>query len=111
MSAFQSFAKEKTLRSEAYRRYVSRQECFGCGIEGYSQCAHPNSAKYGKGLSRKAGDQYCFPLCASRPGTPGCHLQHDNCIDMTIDDRNELEGKYINKMQARAIADGWKDIA
>lgn len=110
MSAFQSFAKEAVLRSEPYRRYVASCECFGCGLEGWSQCAHPNSAKYGKGLSRKAGDQYCFPLCAPRYGMPGCHFQFDQCIDMSLEDRIELEGKYISRMQARAIADGRKEI-
>ena len=34
--------KESPVRSESYRRFVASQPCFGCGIAGYSQAAHPN---------------------------------------------------------------------
>lgn len=101
------FPKTNYVRSEAYRRYVASQPCLGCGIEGHSQAAHPNSAKYGKGRSIKAGDQFCFPLCAPHFGLMGCHYMHDNLIDMTKADQMDLEDRYVEKMQAIAAFDGW----
>jgi hypothetical protein len=91
-------------RSEPYRRYVGAQECFGCGIQGFSQCAHPNN---GKGFSLKTDDWLTFPLCCVRIGHMGCHNQHDLCWDMTRDQRREAEAKYTAKMQERARLDGW----
>lgn len=96
--------KVPVWRSEPYRRYVAAQECFACGIEGFSQHAHENT---GKGMGMKVGDDRGFPLCCARPGMMGCHMQHDLCIDMTRDQRRELEQKYVAKMLARARADGW----
>jgi hypothetical protein len=71
------------VRSEAYRRFVSSQACFACGIEGFSQAAHPNQAKYGKGRGIKASDAFCFPLCGPHGASSGCHFQLDLSIDMT----------------------------
>jgi hypothetical protein len=96
--------KTALWRSEPYRRYVSQQACFGCGIEGYSQCAHQNN---GKGLSLRTSDWLTFPLCCTRPGHMGCHNMHDLCYDMTRDERRELEGKYVARMQEIAGKDGW----
>lgn len=98
--------KFQYLRSKPYRRYVASKACFGCGIEDWSQAAHPNQSKYGKGGRIKAGDQFCFPLCAPRYGLLGCHQQLDLCIDMTKDERDEMEDRYVERMQAMAIADG-----
>lgn len=94
--------KFKPFRSEAYRRYVSGKACFGCGIEGYSQCAHAN----GGGMGTKASDLDTFPLCATRPGHMGCHMQHDLMIDLDKATRRELEREYVNRMQAIAKAEG-----
>jgi len=96
------FPKSSPLRSDSYRRYVASQECFGCGIEGHSQAAHPN---HGKGLGMKTDDRRCFPLCGPRPGHMGCHYMLDNLIDMDRNERRELEEKYTAKMQERARAD------
>lgn len=62
------------LRDESYRRWVASLPCFACGIQGYSQCAHPNS---GKAKGRKNSDEGCFPLCCDRPGVKGCHSRFD----------------------------------
>jgi hypothetical protein len=40
----------------------------------------------------------------------GCHKMHDLCIDMSKDERDERELRYIEEMQARARRDGW-DLA
>lgn len=106
--AVQPIAKEEPLRSESYRRYVASYPCFACGIEGFSQCAHPN---YGKGLGLKTSDADTFPLCGPHNGLIGCHQQHDLCIDMTRAMRREAEVKYTARMQWLAKADGWTEVA
>lgn len=93
------FPKSKPVRSESYRRWVASLPCIVCGIEGYSQAAHPN---HGKGLGMKTSDLDCFPLCGSRPGHMGHHMEHDLCIDMTRDERRELEQRYTAQTQELA---------
>lgn len=91
------------MRSESYRRYVASKPCFSCGIEGYSQVAHPNN---GKGMGMKTSDLDAFPLCAPHWGLPGCHWQLDNSWDMTKAQRRELEEAYTARMQEEARRDG-----
>lgn len=97
------FPKTKPYRSASYRRYVAQQECFACGVESYSQAAHPNA---GKGMAMKTDDRLCFPLCGPRPFTMGCHSMHDLSIEMTRDERRAIEAVYVERMQARAKRDG-----
>ena len=97
-------AKMEPLRSEPYRRWIASLPCFGCGVEGWSQCAHKN---HGKGMAMKVCDAETFPLCAPHFGLIGCHQQHDLCIDMSRDQRRQLELDYVAKAQALAVADGW----
>lgn len=97
------FQKKPIFRSEAYRRYVAGFPCFSCGLEGFSQAAHPN---FGKGLGMKTDDRLCFPLCSSRPSRMGCHAQHDMSVEMTRDERRQREAEYVERMQAMARADG-----
>jgi hypothetical protein len=99
------------LRSESYRQFVASHACFGCGIEGWSQAAHPNGAKYGKGKSIKAGDQFCFPLCSTRPGHIGCHVMHDLLLDTDRAEAEAAEAGYIVRMQALARQAGRKEFA
>jgi len=101
-------AKREPVRNEAYRRYVATFPCFGCGIAGFSQAAHPN---HGRGLGQKADDTDCFPLCAPRFGLIGCHAQFDQLIDISRAERRELELKYTARMQAQARTDGRKEFA
>lgn len=96
-----SFPKATIVRSQAYRRFVASQPCFGCAVEGFSQCAHAN---HGKGLGMKTSDLETFPLCAPHWGLIGCHQQHDLCIDMDRDQRRELERQYVARMQDIARA-------
>lgn len=95
------------VRSESYRRWVSTLPCVCCGIEGYSQAAHPNQ---GRGLGQKASDLEVFPLCCSRPGHQGCHVLHDTLVDMTLTIRRGLERVYIAKTQAMARAAGRPEL-
>lgn len=102
-----NYLKTKPYRSESYRRFVASFPCFGCGIEGWSQCAHAN---HGKGLGLKVSDLETFPLCSVRPGHMGCHQMHDLCLDMTRDQRRELEAKYVERMQRIAREHGRQEF-
>lgn len=102
-----SFMKVKTPRSKSYLRWVASLPCIVCGIEGYSQAAHPN---HGRGLGQKASDLDCFPLCCTRPGHMGHHYEHDNLIDMTRDQRRELEKRYTAQTQQLARAAGRPEL-
>lgn len=95
--------KEAPVRSESYRRFVAQQPCFGCGIEGFSQAAHPNQ---GKGMALKACDLKCFPLCAPHFGLIGCHQQHDLRMGVGRDESREIEAAYTQRMQRIAKAAG-----
>lgn len=96
--------KKPLWRSKPYRMFVASHACFACGMEGRSQAAHPND---GKGLGLKTDDSRCFPLCSTLPLRVGCHDQHDQCIDMTREQRRELEAQYVKRMQSIAREAGW----
>lgn len=102
-----NYLKQPRVRSVAYLRFVASFPCFACGVEGFSQAAHAN---VGKGMSLKTSDLETFPLCAAHWGLPGCHWQHDNMVDMTRDERRELEAKYVERMQAIARQHGRKEL-
>lgn len=95
------------MRSESYRRFVASHACFGCGIQGYSQCAHENLHK---GMSLKVCDLRSFPLCGPRFGLIGCHQQFDIGIDCARETRRELGRQYVEKMQAIARAANRKEF-
>lgn len=101
------FQKSKPARSPGYLRYVASKPCFGCGIEGFSQAAHPNQ---GKGMGLKTSDLDTFPLCAPHWGMPGCHWQLDNSFGMTRDERRALESEYTARMHDEARRDGRKEF-
>jgi hypothetical protein len=85
-----AFPKTVAARSEAYRRLVAAMPCRSCGIQGYSQAAHPNS---GKAKGAKADDRLCFALCCDRPGTKGCHARFD---------QYELGGRHAQSLIEKA---------
>lgn len=68
-----SFPKQNAIRSESYRRLVAALPCKACHIQGYSQAAHVPPD--GRGL--KQDDRLIFPLCCTRPGILGCHVEFD----------------------------------
>lgn len=99
-----AYPKTKAVRSEKYRRLVALMPCFSCGIEGYSQAAHPNK---GKGAGMKTSDLDCFPLCADRPGVRGCHSLHDQGGIISKLNRRNLEAFYTKSARERAKRMGW----
>jgi hypothetical protein len=88
-------SKQDAWRSEGYRRFVASFPCFGCGIENRSQCAHEEA---GKGKAMKTDDRRTFPLCADMPLRVGCHTQHSLLVDMTRDERRDVEAMYCERM-------------
>jgi len=98
-----SIPKEDVVRSEEYRRLVAALPCIICGVQGYSQAAHPNT---GKGQGIKTDDRLCFPLCCDRPGVQGCHPKFDQHALYTKEERRVLEPAWAAQTQARIIADG-----
>jgi hypothetical protein len=107
-TAVVSMPKGSVTRSEPYRRWVASLPCIVCGIQGYSQAAHPN---FGRGLGQKSNDLDCFPLCSTRPGHMGHHFEHDQLIDMTRDQRRALETVYTAKTRAMALAANRPEVA
>lgn len=103
-----TFAKFPYWRSKPYLRWVASKPCLACGREGFSQAAHSNQAKHGKGRGIKASDEFTFPLCGPRWGLMGCHYMHDNCVDL-LKPRNVIEDDYIARTWAAAAADGWHE--
>lgn len=67
------FPKENHVRSEEYRRLVAAMPCKACGIWGYSQAAHVPP----EGKAIKQDDREIFPMCCTRPGITGCHVDFD----------------------------------
>lgn len=63
---------------------IRKLPCVRCGNP-HSQAAHSNSAKYGKGRSIKASDEFTIPLCHS------CHFQFDT---FQLGNRAESEAMF-----------------
>jgi hypothetical protein len=53
-------------RDEDYKAWIRTLDCCACGVEGRSEAAHTGTDG---GLSMKASDYSCVPLCAD------CHTQ------------------------------------
>lgn len=96
------------FRSLPYRMWVASTPCRRCGIEKQGQCAHSNQAKHGKGDKIKAGDQYTFCLCVTRPGFMGCHMENDLLLNgLTKEQRDADEERFIAETWELARAAGW----
>ncbi len=90
--------KQQVTRSESYRRAVAALPCIHCGIEGFSQAAHPNT---GKAKGAKADDLLCFPLCADRLGVMGCHAQFDQHQLFKKGERAAVESDWTARTQSQ----------
>lgn len=79
----------------AYYKRVAELACVRCGIEGFTQVAHSNRAEDGKGIGKKSDYLATFPLCCTRPGLVGCHVEHDQCIGGDKAEMDRRTGPYI----------------
>lgn len=100
--------KTPPARAPKYLRWVATLPCASCGIQGYTQAAHPN---FGRGLGQKASDLDAFPLCCVRPGHMGCHQMHDQLIDCTREQRRAMERVYTARTQKLAREQGRPEFA
>jgi hypothetical protein len=88
--------RKKPLSVETVQfKRVAMLPCACCGIVGFSQAAHSNRYQDGKGARIKAHYLATFPLCCSRPGIRGCHVEHDQCIGMTREEADARTAVYI----------------
>lgn len=94
--------KENAIQSEPYRRLVASYPCIHCQIQGYSQAAHPPPT--GKG--RKEDDRECFPLCCTRPGITGCHVEFDQYRLISTDQMREVAAAWGVRTRNQIIVDG-----
>lgn len=85
--ACDSFLKDGTFRSEAWRRAVASLPCARCLKDGPSQCAHINHR--GKSLGMKAPDCWSFPLC------PECHRDFDQGTTLTKAEKHEFADTWV----------------
>jgi hypothetical protein len=92
--------KRPTAETVHFKR-VAMLPCACCGIAGYSQAAHSNRHQDGKGTGIKAHYLATFPLCCSRPGIVGCHVEHDQCIGMTREEVDARTKRYIADTRQR----------
>ena len=92
--------KEKPIRSEAYRRYVSELPCFNCHKAPPSQAAH---ADLGKGMAIKSSDLSCYPLC------PACHVLWGASGTNPREVRREFERMAAIETQATLIHQALND--
>ena len=85
-----------SIRDEWFRRAVAKLPCVKCGIEGCTQHAHSNLAEHGKGRGLKSGDEAAMALCCTREDIPGCHVEHDQYIEIEEMSPEEAQTyKYI----------------
>ena len=105
--------KEEIVRSEKYLRLVAAMPCIACGIEGYSQAAHPRPTAKG----RKEDDRKTFPLCCIHPGPDGrlvngCHIDLDRYAIYTREgaDRAALHYGIATRKTIRDAGQWPKDI-
>ena len=98
-----AYPKTEYVRDKAYRRWVASLDCAHCGKPGPSQAAH---ADEGKGMSIKASDDTCYPLCADWPGRRGCHSLIGASGLFSREQRRALECVYSESTRALWALEG-----
>lgn len=63
--------------------------CVGCQAPPPSDVAHANWGEFGKGLGKKADDEYTIPLCRA------CHHNLDTYVWQT---RDEAKAWFLSKL-------------
>lgn len=94
--------KQGAIEHEGYRRLVAQGPCMWCSIQGYSQAAHPPPT--GKGI--KEDDRECFPLCCTRPGITGCHVEFDQYRLVPAQDMRAMAARWAEQTRASIISAG-----
>ena len=87
------------MRSPKRLAEIRKLPCVRCGNP-YSQAAHSNSAKHGKGRGIKASDLFVIPLCAI------CHAAFDR---FELGSRAESEKLFEKWLVKTELMMGKKD--
>ena len=104
----QPMPKRRYQRDEDYRRWVASLRCAHCYIAGFSQAAHSDAGADGKGKGIKADDGTCFPACADRPLTVGCHTLMGATGHYSRELQQALCQKYVKETKILAqLAGKW----
>ena len=92
------------FRSKKHLKNVASLPCQHCGLEGYTQAAHSNQAKHGKGRSLRASDEFTAALCLKH------HYELDQGRDMTKEERVEMWENAHKRTKDALIKQGlWPD--
>jgi hypothetical protein len=83
--------RETVFRCPAYLVLVRKLPCSVCGKKGYTQAAHSNQLRFGKGKGLKGSDAAAFPLCGTAVNAGGCHAAHDQGGWMQKDEWHAFE--------------------
>jgi hypothetical protein len=78
-------------RNEPYKAWIRTLACCGCGVEGRSEAAHVGTDG---GMSMKASDRSCIPLCAD------CHTQRADSYHRIAGGRSGFEVRYGLRLAA-----------
>lgn len=90
------------VRSETYLRLVAKLPCKHCGLADHSQAAHPPPTAKAK----KECDLQTFPLCCTRPGVPGCHVDFDQYRLVPKDQMDAAATRWAAETRAEILAAG-----
>mgnify|MGYP003343998183 FL=1 len=82
------------FRSKKHLKNVAGLACQHCGLDGYTQAAHSNQAKHGKGKGIKASDEFTAALCLK------CHYELDQGKNLSKEERVDLWDNAHKKTEA-----------
>ena len=82
------------FRSKKHLKNVAGLCCQHCGADGYTQAAHSNQLKHGKGRGIKASDEFTAALCLK------CHYELDQGNKLSKDERVEMWERAHNRTVA-----------
>lgn len=90
-------------RNPAYLAWIRTLPCCACGVEGRSEAAHVGADG---GVSMKASDLSCIPLCAD------CHTQRADSYHRIAGGRRGFERRYRLKLAAlvRRLNAEWRKL-
>lgn len=97
-----SVPKTEYVRSKPYREATAKLACRNCGVQGFSQAAHPNSDSSGAAGGKKASDLFVFPLC--HVGANDCHRRFDHYELCSKAEMPFLEIQWLASTQAELMA-------
>ena len=84
-------SKFNYFRSKKHLKNVAGLCCQHCGADGYTQAAHSNQLKHGKGRGIKASDEFTAALCIKH------HYEIDQGSSLSKQERIDMWDKAHEK--------------